>query len=392
MRFAVLVVIAACGSNSSKPPDSKNDAARAVDAVPIGDAPPNPFAACKLAGPTNGVGLGFPRIAARAPSTGTVRVGVVFVDFSDAVASKTPQQAFSIISPGAEQFYAGVSYGKMTLAFDPYFAWLRMSKPTSGYNWGSLTFASHKAYIQEAIDLAGTNIDFSHDDAVLVISNPDSMAFANGPTLTANPGDGYTASGKTFNNAVTSGGDLEYWGSYWFNHEFGHAMALADLYDYDMPTNPPTLHYVGDYSIMGNIAGPGREYLGWERWLLGWLDDTQVTCAPMTGSTTAVLTPIEATSGAKMMVAPLDASSALVVELRTKTGYDTGLTSEGLLVYVVAPALGSGHGVVKVLPIDDSDLTKLGVLLQPTHALTYGGVTVTFSASDAAGAHVTISH
>jgi M6 family metalloprotease-like protein len=347
--------------------------------------------ACRLPGPQFGVGLGFPRINGRARSTGDVRVTVLFVDFSDAVATRTPESVFSIISPGAEQYYDAVSYGRMHLSFDPHFAWLHMSKPTNEYSWDALTFDLHKAYIQEAVDLAGPGLDVSASESILVVANPDATGIPFGPTLVANPGDGVVAGGKRFDNAVTSGHDLLFWGSYWFNHEFGHAMSLVDLYDFAVPTNPEQFHFVGDFSMMGNIAGLGREYLGWERWLLGWVADDQVLCAEK-GHTAAMLTPVEAAGGKKLVVVPTGATTAVVVENRRNAGYDSALPNQGLLVYFIDTSIDTGNGVVKVLPVADSDLRKLTAPLAVGQSLTFAQVTVAFTSHDAAGDRVDVMY
>src|ERR1700755_1542078 len=132
----VFALAAACGSGGH---DGNGDDGGGGDAGG-GSGVTLPAAACQLPGTQDGVRLGFPRIANRAPTTGDVHIKVLFVDFSDAVATQTPQQVMGILSPGAEQFYAAVSAGRMHLIFDPVYTWLRMSKPTSGYPWNPLTF------------------------------------------------------------------------------------------------------------------------------------------------------------------------------------------------------------------------------------------------------------
>jgi M6 family metalloprotease-like protein len=352
---------------------------------------PGPLTACRLPGPTLGVGLGFPRVAGRLRSTGDVHIAVLFVDFSDAIATRTPDAVFSILSPEAEQFYEAVSYEHMHLVLDPHLVWLRMSKPTSGYPWNPLTFATQKAVLQEALDLAGPTLDVSATDAILVITNPDSIAFPNGPAFTANPGDGVVAGGKRFDNAATSGADLLHWGARWLSHEFGHTMSLVDLYDYGVPSNPEIFHFVGEFSMMGNISGAGPEYLAWERWVLGWLDDNDVVCAPR-GHTTATLTPVEVAGGTKLVVVPTGATTAVAVESRHALGYDSELPSSGVLVYFIDTSIASGRGTVKILPIADGDLSKLSAPLGVAQSLTYAGVTVTFTAQDASGDQIDVTY
>jgi M6 family metalloprotease-like protein len=348
-------------------------------------APAVSIAQCKLPARFNGVGLGFPRVASRQKSVGDVRVPMVFVDFSDAVATRTPQNVFAIFSPVAENYYRAVSYGRMNLILEPSFVWRRMSKPTTGYGWSALTFDSHRAYIQEALNLAST-LDYSSSDAAVIVSNPDAGAISNGPAFVGTTGLGVNAGGRTLLNATTSGRDLIGWGGYWLNHEMGHLMGLADLYAYTGTGN----RFVGGFSLMGFIGGHAREYLGWERWLLGWVDDAQVFCAG-SGTSDIVLSPIERIGGTKIAVIPTGTTTAVVVESRRAEGFDTnGAFTQGLLVYFIDTSIASGAGVVTVLPVNAADLNKGGAPLQPGLSLTHGGVTVNFVSSDANGDRVRV--
>lgn len=349
----------------------------------------DPLAACRLPRRFNGASLGFPRASNRLPTVGDVRATVLFTDFSDAVATRTPQNAFALISPTAENYYKAVSYGKMNLILEPSYVWLRMSKPSTGYGWDGLTFLAQKAYIQEAISLAGSSVNYSASDAIVVISNPDAGALSNGPAFVPNPGDGVTAGGRLIESAATSGRDLLFWGAYWLNHEMGHTMGLADLYSYTGAVSTQH-HFVGVYSMMGLIAGPAREYLAWERWNLAWLTDEQVTCA-QPGTTTATLTPVERVNGLKMVVVPVGPTTAVVVESRRIEGYDANGFNPGVLVYYIDTSIASGAGVLKVLPINDADTNKSSAPLGVGQSITFGSVTVTFVSQDAAGDHVRVS-
>src|SRR5207247_1671509 len=102
----------------------------------------------------------------------------------------------------------------------------------------------------------------------------------------------FTADGKTFTNGATSGADLLVWGYKWLNHEVGHTMGLVDLYAFQGDGH----RFVGGFSMMGLISGLAPEYFAYERWLLGWLDDAQVSCQQSTDST-VTLTPIEQNGG-----------------------------------------------------------------------------------------------
>ena len=316
---------------------------------------------CKLphASASTAIGIGFPVRPYRTPSTKSVKVGVIFVDFTDNIATRTPQDLFNqTLSPHAEQFLSAVSYNNLNVTFEPTFQWFRMSKPTTSYAFS--TFEGHKAYIQEAISLADSKVDFSKFEHLLVISSPDAGAFNVGPTFTSNhPSNGISVDGVILNNAITSGRDLISWKpGLWFCHEFGHSMGLVDLYTY---SGSPNLRFVGQFGIMGNIGGAGTEFFGWERWLLGWMKDDQVVCHNSTGNGSVTLTPIETAGGIKLLTIPIDANSAVVVECRRKLGYDNSLPKEGPLVYIVDTRIDSGNGAIKVLPInltDDKNLLR----------------------------------
>jgi len=314
-----------------------------------------------------------------------VRVAVVFVDFSDAVATRTPQNVFAILSPTAENYFRAVSYGRMNLILEPSFVWRRMSGATTQYGWSALTHLSHRTYIQEAVDLAGP-VDFSNSDAITIISNPDAGTLTNGPTFIGTPTSGITADGKFFMNATTSGRDLSFWGGYWLNHEMGHSMGLVDLYAYSGSGH----RFVGGFSLMGLISGHAREFFAWERWVLGWIDDAQVSCA-QPGTSEVVVSPVERSGGVKMVVVPTGTTSAIVIESRRAEGYDTnGAFSPGVLAYLIDTAVPSGNGVLRVLPINDADASKASAPLQPGQSLSSGGVTVTFVSQDASGDRVRV--
>jgi M6 family metalloprotease-like protein len=344
----------------------------------------NSYVPCKLpdlAGRAD-VGIGFPRKTYRTNPIGNIKVTVIFVDFSDAPATRTPQDVFSkSISPASENYFNAVSYGNLKLNFDPQYQWIRMSKPSNGYGWSALTFALHKAYIQEAINLADPNVDFSKSDAFLIVSNPDAGAITNGPAFTATPGNGITVDGITINNGATSGRDLTAWNGLWLPHEFGHTLTLADLYAFTGVGH----RFVGEFSLMGLISGTAPEFLGWERWLLGWINDNQVICSNSLTSGKITLTPIEKKDGIKLLVIPLDGSTAIVVESRRNLGYDIGIPKSGPLVYLIDTKLPSGNGSIKVLPIDDTDIKKLQLPLSVGQTLTYNNVTIKLLSTDING-------
>jgi hypothetical protein len=62
----------------------------------------------------------------------------------------------------------------------------------------------------------------------------------------------------------------------------------------------------------------------------------------------------------------------------------------GVLVYFIDTSIAGGNGVLKVLPINDTDTNKGTAPLRPGGSLTFGGVTVTFVSQDASGDRVRV--
>ncbi|RYE19121.1 MAG: M6 family metalloprotease domain-containing protein [Sphingobacteriales bacterium] len=343
-------------------------------------------ASCKLINKSgrSDVSLGFPRDQNRQKTSGTVNVAVIFVDFSDAAAVQSPEAVFALMSPNSEDFISSASFGKLHVVFKPLFKWFRMSKPSGNYGWDRLTFELHQAYIQEAVNLADAEYNFSQADEILIMSNPDGGALQQGPTFMGMPGNGINADGQTISNAVTSGRDLLFFRGFWFPHEFGHSMGLSDLYSFTGP-----LHgYVGGFSIMGNVLGFAPNYTAWEKWLLGWFSDSQITCARGKGSGSLQLSPLVQQNGMKLLVLPINESSAVIVEDRRATGYDSGLNKEGPVVYLINTKTLTGAGVLKVLPVNPDEQSKPDAPLSIGQSVTYSNITVKCTATGSGGSTV----
>jgi M6 family metalloprotease-like protein len=324
---------------------------------------------------------------------GKIRIGVVFVDFPDAIATRSTESVLSIVSPAAEDRFAHLSYGKADFDLLPVHKWIRMNNDSASYEMSrqTNTFSAHRRYVSEALDHARTDLDVRLLDGFLVIANPDAKAIDFGPAFT--PNDRAWAeygSGYRLMNGATSGTDLLSFRSGWFNHEFGHALGLVDLYAFRGSTH----RFVGYFSLMGWISPNGEgapELFGWERWSLGWLDDSQVACLTR-GSATVELEPIEQKGGMKILVVPVSTNRAVVVEARRRIGYDTGLLKEGALLYVVDTSIQTGEGPIRVLPINEADTYKMNVPLSVGASFEYEGVRIRVDSSNQAGDRVTVSY
>lgn len=309
---------------------------------------------CRLPVATsNNVALGIPKNEGLAPSTGQVNVTVLFVDFDDVPATISTDSVFAILNPVAPNFFKEVSYGRMQLIFQPHLKWLRLSKSSLHYGSGIREFQPHLDFIQEAVDLADDEVDFSQTNIVLVMANPDAPALPVGPAMNSMDIEySIQADSVRITTGITSGYDLTKWGGLWLAHEMGHSLSLPDLYSY---TSGAPFPYTGTFSLMGNIAGKAPTYFAFERWMLGWLDDDQIYCHSSGGEVIVDLTALEKPGGTKAIMIPLDNNSALVVESRRKIGFDQNLEKEGALVYIANTLLESGYGPIQVQQGGDKD-------------------------------------
>ena len=357
-----------------------------------------PTAACKLpvADGRGDVSIGgWPRIAERSKTTGTVNATVIMVDFSDAPATMTPQAAFAKIS-GATATFSEVSYGQLNYAFNPQYKWYRMSKPSTQYAPLNQSFSAHRAYIAEAAALADSEVDFSTTDNIVILANPDARGLGMaGPAFAAIRGNGLTLDGKYISNGTTSAYDLNYWKSIWLNHEITHAMGLVDVYaaTRENAANSYDGHrYVGEFSYMGfsSFDGNAPGLFAFERWNLGWIEDSQIVCSSAK-EISQLITPVQSAGGIKAVIVPLSRTKALVVESRRAIGLDSKIAKTGALVYVVDSSLQSGYGPVKIYPSSVStDPRYLRAPRAVGESVTVEGITVSVTSATSAGDTVSI--
>ncbi len=346
----------------------------------------NPADACKLPnGPAarSDIAIGWPRIASRMRTTGTLNAKVIMVDFPDAAATRTPEEVFALVNPGTSDIFKDVSYGKMTYSFDSKLKWYRMSHPSTYYSFR--TFDDHRNYIQEAVKLAENEVDFSRTDSLVVLANPDETALTFGPAFSPGPLAGIFSKGNYIGNGATSAHDILFWGPMWLNHEISHTMGLVDLYAFDVDTSIPdnAFRFTGYFGYMAfsssNSNAPGL--FAWERWLLGWIDDSQIKCQ-LTGNGATVLTPIERIGGTKAVIVPTGKYTAAMIESRRAEGVDKNMVKQGVLVYTLDTSIASGYGPIRVQNVQPNDPRLKESPLSVGETLTIGKVTIKVSASD----------
>ena len=292
-----------------------------------------------------------------ANSTGPVEYLVLFVEFPDRPASRTVQSLREAFSPAVEDFFAAESYGRLDFQFDFFSRWLVLPKPFENYS--AYTQEEWTELVADAFRVADIEVDFSRYEGVIVITDPShspvSRGFAFFKGNTATRFDGV----QTLRGVVSSSGFFESTVPF-FVHEVLHTMGLKDLYAYgggfeDNATD--VRRFTGDFSIMG--ASTNMEMLGFEKWSLGWISDSQVFCE-VSGVGEFNIAPLSSSTGKRLAVLSLSDVKSLVIEYRDVGG------ALGVLTYLVDASVPGGQGPIQVLvksdglPSQDNSLLKAG--------------------------------
>lgn len=316
-----------------------------------------PTSACQLIDqvtPNRGISAdlsaGFPRVRVRLPAKGHIRALIVPVDFSDVPGTDDPAALYTPIANSVRDFYLRQSYGQAAFDFEVLPKWVRMPFLATKYNLGGNVGAGDSdGYRKEMVDLTQSLIDYSQYDTVYFFAPKDMpwSVIASGPAITSPLwiDNGYIINGASNGadmflrqNGVNAARN-------WMAHETGHTFGL---YDEDLNHAAPSL---GSWSVMANSwTDKVIEHNAWDRYLIGWLNDSMVTClergALTTAGTTVKLNPLVRQNGeVKAAMVPLSASKILVMESRKNEGLDSMAANlEGVLVYTVDMKVGQLKG------------------------------------------------
>jgi M6 family metalloprotease-like protein len=388
-----------------------------------------------------GVTAGFPLPHWSPSAVGTVRIGVLFMDFPDAQAAHTTAEEAALGLPWAEEYLEAASYDKLDVEFVPLHRWLRAEQEFAEYigptaiGEGLVNGAS-----AHAVALADDEVDFSTLDMVLTVF-PGSH-FSGGNALGDATADGVTiTTTRVHTNELEEPREPAEWG-YVGAHEIAHNLGLLDMYPYDFErhtlpeltgdavwafvdmglmglraqfqtqSSDQRLQHVWRFPDGGTTLGTSAsfklgEMLGWSRWQLGWLDPSQVHCDSGAGATVTLAPIAEAGSGVALAVVPLTAHEVIVIESRRAVGHDLGrewvdsnsnarttfpgLVSEGVLVYTVDSFIGSGDLPVKVAGDSGNSEVDDFPVLGAGESVTLHGYTITVTADNGSTHTVSIT-
>lgn len=313
----------------------------------------------------NFVEIGFLPQPNRLPTTGSVKITAVFVDFTDEPAQIEAQQYFSQFVRQGLTHIEDFSYGQVRFDIDGPHGWIRMPRPSSEYSFfRGMSNEDFRAFAESALRQADSSVDFSQTDGFIVVVPPSiRRGFDVSPAFVETPETGVRVDGNLLMNGTVIGTDAPWARPLVLAHEILHTMGLVDLYSFaSTPPDFATQHeFVGPYGTMGDITGRAPGLFAWERWVLKWIRDDQIACLGEGVHTVELNSVNRDSSGSRMSVLPLGGSRFLALEARTSTGLDSR-GFNGVLPYVVDPSIPTGYGPIRV-PRDSggSVMEPLGV-------------------------------
>lgn len=309
----------------------------------------DPLLSCRprSSGNDRQLGLAWPRMAGRLPSVGTIRVAVVPVQSAGTPAPNADNWLYQTSEwrngrtwlDYANDLQRTMSNNRSQFSFTVTDT-LTLNRPIADYN---ITRSnpqigdSFNAFMTDVIRAADARVDFRQFDAVLVLPPQGTVGF--GPAWARRPGTGVRVDGVELLNGTVIGDEARYtYPSEIVVHEFGHLLAIPDLYARDPLLN----RYVGAMSAMGNPY-QFRGVTGYEKWLMRWIPESRVACikaspkAPATVTLSSVSAQVTADKPQNPLLAvvPRGNGRAVVVEYRTRSRLDAALTRQGVHVYAI---------------------------------------------------------
>ncbi len=294
------------------------------------------------------------------PAVGERRALVLLVDFQDNQAKKSREHyADMLFSSGKyptgslRDYYYECSYYKLAITGDVDggdSGWYRAPRPYSYYAGDKYGFGEYPGnatrLVEDVVDLAAEHVNFADYDM-----DGDGEVDA---IFIVHAGQGAEATGRT--NHIWShmsnippkivdgvrvnrysmepeDGNIGV-----FCHELGHVFGLPDLYDYDMDSAG-----TGSWDLMAggswnNNGMTPAHPVGWSKAKLGWID-TQIAQGPMEGITKDITDITIRPSSLYPDIYRIPAGPAgtdekqyFLIENRKKTGFDSYIPGEGLMV------------------------------------------------------------
>jgi len=325
---------------------------------------------CKLTNPTAAKydeTLSFQRPSFSIPTLGVHKALVFFVDFPDVPFQDKQISEWKLNQvPTFEKYISGMSYGKLEYKVDINETVFHITKNSLTYNLDTPHDAPRKpnadqsGLIRDAIAAADPTIDFSKYQFFNVVM-PSTTNIGSEGASGMDPN--VLLDGKSFNR-LTIGPIREYVDQplkkTWLLHESGHIMGLQHAFKpgFAMPV----------WGSMSSGITTEPEFVSWERYILGWISDSQNPCIDSSSARKYVIpiAPLSSAADAKKMVTiRLNDHQVLIAEYRTANSLSKiTKEQEGVFIYTVDVKVGGDQGAMKaVVPDSLRNRLPLGTLI-----------------------------
>lgn len=338
---------------------------------------------------------GFPRDPSLIPSTGKIRHLFIYVDFPDNKSTQATKKFADQYFLGAKKFIESQSYGRLKIDSDVSPKVFRIKKNSASYGMFEDGQGNGGQLIQDAITAADPTTDFAKYDFVTVLPPRSTSTIKTGGTHMGGPSE-YKSEEKSFSSGVTIGSNklsnFSERGFGWtmFSHEIGHVLGLTHPF-YQRDGGPGAI-----WDLMGNGGTSVPEFIGWHRFELGWLNNSEVIClsGEKLESQIISLAPINSSPTAlKFAMVQIDATKALGIEVRRASKFDK-LESyeEGTLVYLIDVTKGDDEGIISILGNKGTKRENQTLeSLRLNEKINHKGISITVIASNKSGDRIEIS-
>lgn len=321
------------------------------------------------------------------PTTiGTTKAIVILIGFTDAQASSThtPSYFNNLLfstSSGAKSltnYYNEVSYNQLNIVGTASPKCYTSSHTMSYYGADSSTGIDDvngriSKLAEEAISLAANDINFAQydgdgdgvvDHVIIIHAGNDQASSGVSKDIWSHQRDlNMVVDGVRINSytMLAEGSPL---GT--FAHEFGHDIGLPDLYNTDTGSG-----VVWDWDLMddgswNNNGNTPAHPSAWSKIQLGWI--TPITVTTQTTVNIPQLETNQYNSVYKISSSNMPSTEYFLVENRQKTGFDSYLPDDGIVIWHIDEAQGSllsndiNNGIIKHVAVESESigLTMLG--------------------------------
>ena len=346
--------------------------------------------ACKVASgtPNHQFTTGFPIGKNRARLDSNPTIQVIAIDFPDLQGKRSPKVDHEFLFNLVSTYWSLISNRKFTINWDIPDSYVRMPKNVVDYGLGGDLFAGTFSdepmwnYVRAAIAQTDSIIDFTGKSMIAVITPSEATSKQIG-TLVAearNSKPFSTREGDIYNVFIMgNNSQREDWRNWNWVHEFGHLMGLTDLRDVRNP-GAQNSDALGIFDLFSSSMAP--ELLGWSRFLLGALADSQIRCVANGLTSTHLLYPVaELSNREKLLVIPISQFRAIAVESRRQLGFDSnlGYQDEGAIVYAIDTSIPFGTSAISIIgsPRQKDSRLRTDSALREGESVTHWGYKIT---------------